>query len=223
MQHLILTKLAVGNPSPDWLAHRLNIFQQYCAPAIAAQTSKRFRWLLAVNPTTPRWFLDVAEAAATNAAFVYHSEPTLAPPWTSLIDRFVDRGPLITTRLDNDDMVQRRFVEVVQTLSEYSPCDEVIDFPIGLKVDLFNHAYSTRVERYPTHFISLVEKSGVRKTVYSFQHNQAHLNYPIRIASLQIFWAELCHERNIVNVLRPKDRLGNLSKTTLLNLMLRQL
>jgi Putative rhamnosyl transferase len=222
MQHLILTKLAVGNPTPEWLVHRLDIFKHYCAPSVLLQTYKNFRWLLAVNPATPRWFLEAAGVAAANAEFVYHTEPTLTPRWTSLIRPFVNRGPLITTRLDSDDMVQRRFVEVVQAHSEYSPYDEVIDFPIGLRVNLPDFAYVTLMEKRPTHFISLIERSDVHKTVCSFSHKRADRNYPIRTASLQPFWAELCHGQNIVNALRPNDAMGYLDRAMLMRLMLQQ-
>ena len=136
MQHLILTKLAVGNPSEYWLAWRLYLFQYFCAPSVAAQTNKDFRWILAVSPTTPRWFLEGALRVAANAALVYDISPTLAPRWVPLIRPFLIDRPTITTRLDSDDMLHRQFVEVVQATARSCVSDEVIDFPVGLQLRL---------------------------------------------------------------------------------------
>jgi hypothetical protein len=79
----------------------------------------------------------------------------LAAPWASLIRPFVTDQPLITTRSDSDDVLHRRFVEVVQSVARLSLTDEVIDFPVGLRLRLPDYAYAVVAENRPTHFISL--------------------------------------------------------------------
>lgn len=221
MQHLILTKLAVGAPPVNWLARRLYIFEHFCAPSIAAQSSKSFRWVLAVGATTPDWFLNRVRQIAPAAILVRHVAHTLTPNWVSLVRPFVRDEGIITTRLDSDDMLHHRFVERVQDVAAQSVSDEVVDFPVGLQLRLPDYAFAPLAARLPTHFISLVERSRLNRSVYSFYHNQSHLYYPVRVATTAPSWVEICHDTNITNALKDSDRRGRLPYPMLMKRMLR--
>jgi hypothetical protein len=53
MQHLIVTKLAVGNPSGNGLRNGYTHFKHFCAPYIAAQTSTDFLVDFDYHPENP--------------------------------------------------------------------------------------------------------------------------------------------------------------------------
>ena len=220
MQHFILTRLAVGKPSQEWLAWRLYLFQHFCAPSVAAQTNRNFRWILAVNPTAPTWFMDGVLSVAVNAAIVHHTKSTSSPDWPSLVRPFImNLDTIVTTRFDSDDMLHRNFVEYVQRAAKRSVCDEVIDCPAGLKVRLSDYAYIELSTRNPIHFISLVEHTILRNTVYAFHHYYAYKYYPIRIASTDLLWAEICHGTNVANLFISRKGAGFTSYEHLLDYM----
>jgi hypothetical protein len=205
MQHLLLTKLAVGTPSTEWLHYRLQLFERFCAPSVLAQSEQRFRWVLAVGMNTPRWFIDRASAAARNATFVYQTVPSLAPKWSLLLQPIIAEGCCITTRCDSDDMLHRRFMQRVRETAGYLTRDEVIDFPVGLQLRLPDYAQTTARMSRPSHFISLVERAGFKRGVFDFFHNDADRHYPIRIGSMAPSWVEIAHAANISNSLPDKD------------------
>ena len=80
-----------------------------------------------------------------------------------------------------------------------------------------DYAYRLVAEKRPTHFISLFERDGVKKTVYSFYHNQADRYYPVRIASTAPYWAEICHSGNLANSLKDDDIAGFITHHALID------
>jgi hypothetical protein len=199
MQHLILTKLATGCPGDDWLIARLPIFVEFCAASIAAQNNKQFKWLLAVNPKIPAWFIDGIEKVlpSANAILVYtDGTEKLFPRWTPLIEAHVAHGRLLTTRLDNDDMLHRDFVETVQKAAENSDDDTVLDFPSGYQLRQSDLNCRRCVSSRPTHFISLVE-TGRRTAFGCGNHSRVNTKFNVRNIHHHPMWVEVCHTHNL--------------------------
>jgi hypothetical protein len=199
MRLLVLTRLAVGQPSADWLARRLHIFEMLCAPSMAMQSCQDFRWVLAVAPDTPAWFLSRVLAIAPRSVLVYHEGQSINPDWPRLVAPFCGDGRLITTRLDSDDMLHQRFIEIVRYYAAHCSHDTVIDFPAGVKLRLSDFAYQTMTLLRPTHFISLVEMGRPFRTVYQCAHQEIDQRYPVWLAAPHPAWVEVCHLDNIYN------------------------
>jgi hypothetical protein len=199
MNLLVLTRLAVGRPSADWLAKRLRIFEMLCAPSMSMQSCQDFRWVLAVAPETPSWFLSRVLAIAPRSVLVYHRGQSINPDWPKLISPFCDQRKLITTRLDSDDMLYGRFIETVRYYAADCNRDTVIDFPAGVKLRLTDFAYQAMTVSQPTHFISLVETGRPIRTVYQCGHPEIGQRYPVRLAPPHPAWVEVCHLDNIYN------------------------
>jgi len=204
MQHLILTRLAVGTPSTKWLAFRLRLFERYCAPSVRAQTNQKFKWLLVVHPKTPSWFLNRALASSTNAFFVFEGSGRLWPNWPRLVTPFTGTGRLLTSRLDSDDMLHMSFVHEVQRYAARAHGPLVIDFSEGLRLrypDLACRAISTKL---PTHFISLVEDG--RNTVYCAEHKRINQMFWVLSLKTEPMWVEVCHNMNVVNTFSKRGQ-----------------
>jgi len=204
MQHFILTRLALGQPSARWLAHRLELFRTYCAPSVQCQTVSRFAWLLAVNPNVPCWFLKRIAQVAPQATLVYSESPQPVCDWGRLLQPFVRRGRLITSRLDNDDMIGKRYVEYIQRFSASTWDDFIIDFSCGYQLDLSDlsckHKRMVFGSSFPTHFLSLVESVDRAKprTAYVLRHCDMSRRYRVLCLGYE-GWVEVCHGMNIIN------------------------
>ena len=68
LQHFILTRfnLLLWNRDKEgkkvrtikWLEHRFSLFEKYCLPSIANQTSKNFKWIVLFDSSTPEKYKD---------------------------------------------------------------------------------------------------------------------------------------------------------------------
>jgi Putative rhamnosyl transferase len=199
MQHFVLTRLALGRPSSEWLAKRIVIFEKYCAASVRSQTERDFKWFLALNPNIPDWFTKRVVAAAPDAVLAYHNGPRDQVNWRKLIEPFIRSGRLVTTRLDNDDMLHKDFIAIVRHAARSSRLDFVIDFPVGYQLRLSDLQCRTFVRSAPTHFLSLVEAGIHRQLAYCQQHQKMGALFPIlRIEGAPI-WVEICHSSNLQN------------------------
>ena len=58
IDHVFLTRFNLPSGGTEariraretWLAERWTLFERYCAPSVAAQTSDRFRWIIYFAP-----------------------------------------------------------------------------------------------------------------------------------------------------------------------------
>ena len=199
MQHLILTRLAVGRPSDEWLKYRMAIFEKFCAPCLAAQSNRNFKWLLAITHQTPGWFIGRVGQwlAPCNAVLVYAGEnQEVFINWAPLVTKYLTDGRLLTSRLDSDDMYHRDFVDTVQQAAEKSENDVILDFPTGYQLRYEDLKCRRVTQLKPTHFISRIENS--RQTVFGCgDHTRVHNKFKVLKDRTNPMWVEICHQRNI--------------------------
>lgn len=122
IDHVLLTRfnLPTGGvearirANESWLTRRWDLFQRYCAPSVAAQTSSSFTWLIYFDPESPDWLRRGIEPYLEQGLFqpIFRAE---VPAATLLQDiRSVARHPhgtLLTTNVDNDDAIAVDFLE----------------------------------------------------------------------------------------------------------------
>ena len=140
MKHFLITRfnLNYGDVFPyseAWMAHRMDLFARFCLPSVQRQESQDFRWLV---------YFDRRCTAAHRARL----DPLFDDPrfeaihidapaeMISDIRARADFTPvLLTTRLDNDDLVHPAFVGTVQACAQRligsaEPLPAVIDAPV---------------------------------------------------------------------------------------------
>lgn len=188
----------------SWLEHRFKIFQKYCLFSIKKQTIQNFSWLVYFDVATPNKFkLIINEISSTVENFLpifVESYDEFERHLGTFINEKHTKTKIITTRLDNDDMLASNSVELIQ-YSGHLMGNGIIEFPLGYLFDLrTSRLFEKWINLNP--FISLVETKSKLKNqfigVYAKEHNkwknQEHL-----IASEKPQWVQIIHERNKLN------------------------
>ena len=212
MKHYVITRFNLGiysskpmfgaklNISPDaWMAHRIHLFLTLTVPSIKAQTNQNFTWFVLVDARTPRVF---KYALSRINCDNLHIVPVGRVSMTDAVLMTIEPGEydLITTRLDNDDLLHRNAVNDIQNLYRVNQGAELpyaIDMPHGYTFDLI--AKKIHPTTYPGNAnISLVERSVGAKTAWHDQHGKMYAQYPIA-RSLEPGWMIVVHSQNIGN------------------------
>jgi hypothetical protein len=120
LRHWESDKNGVPVRTEEWLWRRFDLFERYCLPSVASQTNKDFSWLVLFDASTPQRFRRKIAGYGELEKFVpVYVDCIKAGFRKSLVDIVLgqldsDIDRVITTRLDNDDAIHRRAVEVIQ-------------------------------------------------------------------------------------------------------------
>lgn len=186
----------------NWLKERVRLFKMYCAPSVAAQTTKDYRWIGIIDPETPKWF----------SAEIQSIAPQMEIRYAEMDTHVAERGgdPL-SMNLDSDDAIASEFVATANTFSErFSEAE--FSFPRGFRYrELTDVVISSRTDN--SHFN--VVKSP-RYCVLDFSHGMSHLFEVKEIIDLKRgMWLEIIHEGNISNRLGRTSSCKNLGVESL--------
>jgi hypothetical protein len=190
--------------SQDWLANRIVLFNQFCLPSLKAQTDANFKTLIYFDIRTPEHYLREMRASITEYPNIklkmcesYGSELVQQ----DLIEETGGRcNWLVTTRLDNDDGINNRFVEWLHKEIRVGTM-EVLNFPMGL-IHCDPRIYLSRQESNA--FISLSEPYSSFRTVLLSPHKQMNLVAPVRNLTEDPAWIQVIHGANVSNKVRGK-------------------
>lgn len=193
MHHIVMTRFNVRfsddsqPPNEDWLRHRLEIFERYTAPSMAAQTALPDEWLLFCDEASPSWL--TARLAQIGTVRLVRG------PFTSMTASEAVGAPcasLITTRLDNDDAIARNFLEMVRRAADQPGYLNVIH---GLQ--LAGDRLYLRSD--PSNaFISRVEHR-TSETVFSTPHDVIIERGRVHQIRATPSWLQIVHDQNLSN------------------------
>ena len=197
-----------NNPDPQgWMEHRMNLFDKYTLPSVMLQTNKNFTWLLAFDlRNTSTWITDK-----------YNEFPNIQVigeyPRTWLRKQ-TPKGWIITSRLDNDDIILPEYIETVQ--SYFDETFKLVDVN-GYQWDLATGKhYDPDRAGCTSPFISLIERVGTTwesisddpgekrtitepvKTVYYCSHSKMEWHFPA-VKSPKRLYKMVIHDRNVSN------------------------
>jgi hypothetical protein len=223
--HIVLTRFNVRvnysasrtGIDPDWLAHRFQLFEQFCYPSMRSQVNQNFKWLVFFDSETPIAFKQKIAGYAEWHHFIpvyVDGEFTSALNRTTVLAHLPqDTEFLITTRLDNDDAVSRDFIEVIQA-NFWHQSLEFINLTNGY-VWSDGRLYSFQYLKNP--FMSLIERIQQRsldgfKTVLCGEHTQLAAIGAIKQVKTVPTWLQVVHGKNVSNRIRgvrePVQKLG---------------
>ncbi|MGQ1787902.1 glycosyltransferase [Saccharicrinis sp. GN24d3] len=216
MKHYIITRFNVkvygwekakdGSPVLDeeWLKHRFKLFSKYCYPSVCAQTNQNFEWCVFFDVNTSAQFRNrinffskkngriipfyVADMDCVNSEMIKHINDTAE------LGQYV-----ITTRLDNDDILNSNFVNRIQEMAREKD-GLVVDLTTGYQLNIKSakseiRAYSGKFNP----FVSVVEKVPNIQTVLSKRHVEWKDAQSIIAYSDAPMWIELVHDKNKLN------------------------
>lgn len=197
VKHLILTRFNVPFTqwahllSDEWMEHRFSLFENICYPSIVGQTNQDFQWVMLCDPKTkPEWKKRI------------DSYSRLTPIYCDWEDRFSHilsfaegETNLITTRLDNDDALNKHTIERIK--GHYrGQAHHFINFPNVIVTD------GRRVEKLcesSNPWVTLIE-SRPFKTVWSLKHGCARYSSITQDSTL-VSGLRIIHGKNASNKL----------------------
>jgi len=209
-EHFILTRFNIGlyaksqktrwgeHIDPDkWMDSRMVLWEKYCVPSIYAQTNQNFTWIVVFDPQTPQKYLDRATALLhpKHRIVLGHNFRQAAKKSIGK----VEKERLITSRCDNDDSINREYVERIQAKFKRSGKTGLLVFPCGWiwnpeKVKL----YHSRYLKNP--FVTLVEKPQSKvHTVLAHRHTAIGDMFKVHLLEGGHQWLQIIHGENLAN------------------------
>lgn len=200
--------------SEEWLTERFRLFEEYCLPSVAQQTTKDFEWLVLFNSETPEPFkARFAGYQEQCAAFT----PLYLEPYGDenalVLDYILAHTPadqyqqVLTTRLDNDDTIRCDYLQMMQEAVKPEQTDLFFNYRYG-------YQYNVRTQLaylmdYPSnHYVSRVELLGPQ--IQTVLCNHSELDKRFEYQELDNVnggaWLEVITDVNADNRLRKDQR-----------------
>lgn len=216
--HVVLTRFNVrldnwgsvdknSNPTltDEWMEKRFDLFQRFCLPSIAGQTTGNFHWFVYFDAETKDPYrAKISELTKEyqffHPIFVYGSMDLTKDFRT----RFPNPPPfIITTRIDNDDCFHKESLERIQR-AFVKKDHHVINFPLGYCLQLSPRCCLVEKCDHSSPFLSLVE--AVRsdrpiKGVWYKNHESFEEEGGIDQISDRRYWIQVVHDTNLANQL----------------------
>lgn len=206
--HLVLTRFNVklanmaGSAADEsWLRERVRRFADDCVPSLAAQTVRDFVWVLLIDVDSPDWLesdlVSVVEAAGLRVSVKGVAGILDGAKLREAISDHLTSEYVLTTRIDNDDIVAAGFIEAIQ--GAFTPIDDlVIDPPRGAQLD--NGKLYLRNYRLGP-FISYVEQvdRGVATVLRDAHPAMGEHGVVTTLGSVDPLWLQVIHGGNFAN------------------------
>lgn len=215
-KHIILTRFNLQydlqsniHIQDSWLEERFRLFEQYCFPSIIAQTNQQFDWVILVCDQTPKNYLSRLAKYTNSHLNIYIELCTYYEDVNVLYNNIGEKyvhgyDYLLSTRVDNDDMLAKDFVETLQKLLPATHASAVLTFTNGIQ--WFEHkdmAFAVAYDR--NHFLSFWEEKQNIRTSLGIDHTKVQSKNLIKLHK-PFMWCEIVHENNISNGYVPKYR-----------------
>jgi hypothetical protein len=208
MRHFILTPFYVRRhfkgqagpqlAAPEWLDHRIQLFEDYCLPSVISQSDQNFEWFIYFDESTPAEYLERVKSLISKYQNISMKSCRLWQPEVIANDILTTLAArtrwIVTTRLDNDDGLHRDFVSALH--SAVQERREFLNFPRGIVL------YSGKCfvyEHLSNAFLSLVEPSERPVTACSVAHEQAAEVAPVRQLPETPAFLQVVHGKNVSN------------------------
>lgn len=190
-----------------WMEKRMDLFLRYCLPSVCHQQTKSFRWII---------YLDTQTAVSYRTQFeeLVRKYPFMIVRYVSSYEQFqthygadvvalASGTHVITSRLDNDDVLHREFVARVQSLF----CGQDYMAVNFLKVLMLSPADYHKVHidyQFSNHFVSLIEKisEGRIRGCYSKDDRSWDIAGKVIHVTDKPYCMELISGQNLVNSFR---------------------
>jgi hypothetical protein len=213
--HVIMTRFNMPTPGresqirsrPGWLAGRFELFERYCLPSIAAQTTRGFHWVVYFDEATPPEFR--ARIEACRAVFPF--EPCFtqffpAEGWPRSLGEILGQPTpwLLTTRFDSDDALAVDHVARLQAAVEAAAPTARTSFNLthGVVIEdgrVYAHAHPSNA------FASWLEPwDGSARTCMSINHMRMAEQGPILQVGGPAAWLQVVHGGNVSNKVRGR-------------------
>ncbi|MGL6126513.1 hypothetical protein BBI01_16040 [Chryseobacterium artocarpi] len=191
----------------EWLDDRFRLFRTYVLPSYKNQTNQNFVWL-------PFFDVNTSEKFRKIIAEIQEEYPTFRPVFVEDFDEMKTKAVevipqfftpetkfVITSELDNDDMLHKDYVKTVQEY--FKPVhDLVIDLRRGYQLTIQpNHkAVVTVYNAVANPFVSLAESVDNFKTMLKERAHNSYRDYKnFSIEDSKEMYIQIVHQYNLMN------------------------
>lgn len=191
----------------EWLTERFRLFKQYCFPSVANQDTDNFIWFVLFNSETPEKYKDEILFFSKECK-MFH--PLYLEPYGAegdviytAMERYLndETTHVITTRLDNDDMIRSDYISMIQSAYKEQFDDVFFNYAHGIQFDESKKVLYNCPNQDQGHYISrIVLKENRRNTVLVDHSKVASLAQYIEMdISTGPAWIETVHKCNAWN------------------------
>lgn len=215
-KHIILTRFNLQfepdnniHIQPSWLEERFRLFEKYCLPSITKQTKQNFTWVILSSDQTPTQYKDRLSQYTQIYSNIeleycpYYDNVNIL--YKEIGEKYIaDNEFLLSTRIDNDDMLALDFVQALQSYIKHANNKEIITFANGIQ--WFEKESMTFGISYPqNHFLNFLEPRNDIHTCLGMDHTKVDPRTLIQLKQ-DSMWCEIVHGNNICNGYVPKYR-----------------
>jgi hypothetical protein len=191
----------------EWLDDRFKLFRKYVLPSYKDQTNQNYIWLTFFDVKTSEKFRNIikeieAEYPVFKAVFVEDFD-VMKTKAVEIIPQFFnsDTKFVITSELDNDDMLHKDYVKTVQ--EHFKPVhDLVIDLRRGFQLTMLpgRKAVVTVYNAVANPFVSLAESVDNFKTVLKERAHNCYRDYKhFSVEDTKEMYIQIIHQFNMMN------------------------
>lgn len=185
----------------SWLTSRFFLFEKYTLPSIKNQSCKDFKWLVLFNTETPDSFKKRIESYSIEIPQFF---PLFVKPYadeTAIISKYIEIDSaeeyVITTRIDNDDMIHRDYLKRVQ--EEFRPKENLfLSFRNGIQYSESSNILR-KYNHITNHYTSRIEKREGVQSVIACNHNGIRTLGSLKTYNGKYMWVEIVHCGNLLN------------------------
>lgn len=229
MFHFILTRFNlplwkddkhfVSSRTDEWLNLRFELFEKYCLPSVANQTTSNFVWFVLFDEFTPKEYItklrqykEICPQFTPRMVKRKYSWQ-FALVFGRLIDEYIHKqieNPtsdcrFISTWLDNDDAVHCDYFNTIQQRAQTANHLDLFYYLHGAQYLISMHMAVQDICD-SNHFISLVENYNTERYPLTAFANGSHVAIKeipgvntIYIKDQRPLWLEVVHNHNVVN------------------------
>lgn len=192
-----------------WLKHRFDLFEHFCLPSVVNQTCQNFKWIVLFDATTPEEFkLRVKVYQSKCAQFIpVFVEPAEGRYFAEIFRKeILERKRskrILTTYLDNDDALNKRFAEDLQQRASFAADGTFFYYDTGFQYYTDSHLL-LQIDYPKNHFVSVVEcgQPDVLKGIFGYgghYYLDKIVGNAIEHIKAEPMWCEVVHEKNMIN------------------------
>lgn len=207
MQHYLITRFAVPRRNartlpflePEWIEYRLKLMRRFLIPSLAGQECQSFEWLVLSYDRSPmrEQLEDAIRRVPGSRVVLYSDGDKYHERMREAIRETLSHPMVMTTRIDSDDAISRRFVRVCQMHARGVEETRAFNFLNGVR---WWRGRLLRWSATSNPFVSLLEPSSELDTVYRYSHLEVAKRYPIRqIGGSVPDCMIVCHGDNVAN------------------------
>lgn len=217
-QHIVLTRFNIQyedgwmqHLQEEWLNSRFSLFENYCLPSMLNQTCQDFKWILLSDERTPepyRTRLLAYRETMPQIDVVFwapHYEDDYHEMLQQLGERLVGNHDwLLSSRLDNDDMLEQTYIERIHKYAETQVLTNSILTYLNGSQYFVKEGISFKVGYQYNHFSTFCEEKGNIHTSLGMNHVLVPKRKLLLIETAKDMWCEIVHSSNICNDYVPK-------------------